>query len=63
MAKAGDSFHVVDYKRMLAKQKGVCALCGKNPKHARAKRLNADHDHKTGGRSWPGLLAVAIGFF
>lgn len=34
-----------DYNEMLARQGGVCAICGLMPKN---KRLHVDHDHKTG---------------
>ena len=37
---------VVQYDSLLAKQKGVCAICGKPPDGG--KRLAVDHDHKTG---------------
>lgn len=33
-----------EYKAMLSKQKGKCAICRKPPKG----RLHVDHDHKTG---------------
>lgn len=32
------------YERLLAKQGGVCALCGRAPSERR--RLDIDHDHK-----------------
>jgi hypothetical protein len=35
-----------DYSRMLADQKGVCAIC-KNPP-SKGKRLVIDHDHESG---------------
>lgn len=35
-----------EYDRLLARQGGVCALCGKAPNPKR--RLDADHDHQTG---------------
>ena len=34
-----------DFDRMLKKQNGVCAICGKPPKN---RRLDIDHCHKTG---------------
>jgi len=34
-----------DYNELLIKQKGRCAICGSLPKH---RRLDIDHDHKTG---------------
>ena len=33
------------YEKILATQKGVCAICGN---HQRYKRLAVDHSHKTG---------------
>lgn len=36
---------IEDYDRMLAEQGGVCAICGNPPK---ARRLDVDHDHRTG---------------
>jgi hypothetical protein len=36
----------VDYDAELAKQGGVCAVCGRPPSPNR--RLAVDHDHKTG---------------
>jgi len=35
---------VAQYDKMLKRQKGTCALCGKPPK---TKRLAVDHDHAT----------------
>lgn len=35
-----------DYKRMLKKQRGVCAICKK--KHKGWRNLHVDHCHKTG---------------
>jgi Autographiviridae endonuclease VII len=32
-----------DYNRLLAKQKGRCAICKKKPRY----RLHVDHDHRT----------------
>ena len=32
------------YRKMLKRQKGVCAVCGKPPKKV---SLNVDHDHET----------------
>jgi hypothetical protein len=34
-----------EYDRLLAAQGGGCAICGNPPK---SRRLDADHDHKTG---------------
>lgn len=34
-----------DYDRMLKQQKGRCAICRRPP---RTRRLDVDHDHKTG---------------
>lgn len=34
-----------DYERLLSKQGGQCAICGKSPG---VRRLAVDHDHKTG---------------
>lgn len=42
-----------DYDRMLAEQGGGCAICGAPPK---TRRLDVDHDHKTG--QVRGLLCV-----
>ncbi|KKM07229.1 hypothetical protein LCGC14_1736070 [marine sediment metagenome] len=36
---------LADYDRMLKKQHGGCAICGRAPK---TRRLDIDHDHKTG---------------
>ena len=36
---------VEDYEEILKHQKGVCAICGHPP---RSKRLNVDHNHRTG---------------
>jgi hypothetical protein len=36
-----------DYERLLAIQKGVCAICHQGQK-GRWKPLNVDHDHRTG---------------
>jgi Recombination endonuclease VII len=38
---------VDDYKNLLKKQKGRCAICRKTPKQARCRRLHVDHNHKT----------------
>lgn len=38
-------FTTADYDRLLAAQDGHCALCPSVPK---TKRLQVDHDHKTG---------------
>lgn len=37
----------VDYAAMLARQGGVCAICGRSPAVQR-RRLGVDHDHRTG---------------
>ena len=34
-----------DYEKILKSQGGRCAICGRLP---RTRRLNVDHDHKTG---------------
>lgn len=34
-----------EYERLLEKQNGVCAVCGKPPN---GRRLHVDHDHRTG---------------
>lgn len=34
------------YKTILARQSGTCAICGKRPKPA--SNLHVDHDHKSG---------------
>lgn len=36
------------YDEMLARQKGVCAICGENKAHKTQKYLHIDHNHKTG---------------
>ena len=36
-----------EYDRMLAEQKGCCAICGR-PRSDFKKRLAVDHDHETG---------------
>ena len=38
------------YKELLAKQKGCCAVCGtsKNPRKGHEDRMVVDHDHRTG---------------
>lgn len=38
---------LVDYNKMLDAQGNGCAICGKTPKE-NGKRLDVDHDHKTG---------------
>jgi hypothetical protein len=43
LSKYGLSKH--DYKEMLVRQGGKCAICGCVPN---GKRLSVDHDHKTG---------------
>lgn len=52
-----------EYKRLLKKQKGVCAICGKKNKSGRA--IAIDHNHKT--NTVRGLLChncnVALGMF
>lgn len=39
---------IADFDRMLEKQGGVCAICGRKPPFGRIKNLAVDHDHKTG---------------
>jgi hypothetical protein len=44
---------VEDYDKMLAAQKGVCAICGNpettyDPRHEKVKELAVDHNHTTG---------------
>ena len=34
-----------EYDRLLARQGGVCLICGRPPQ---TRRLHVDHDHKTG---------------
>jgi hypothetical protein len=46
------------YAAMLADQGGGCAICGATPKN---RRLNVDHDHKTGAVR--GLLCHACNRF
>jgi hypothetical protein len=46
------------YAIMLADQGGGCAICGATPK---SRRLNVDHDHKTGAVR--GLLCHACNRF
>lgn len=46
--KFGDSFDMDEYERLLEKQKGVCAICGKNRNNGRQSILCVDHDHATG---------------
>ncbi len=41
----GINITVKDYNSLLAEQKGVCAICECEPL---TKRLEVDHDHKTG---------------
>ena len=45
-----------EYRLMLERQRGVCALCGRPPT-VRAKRLHVDHDHATG--KVRGLLCIS----
>lgn len=50
--KFGDTFGVVALRDMLARQRGLCAICGK-PETAKSrtgtvKLLALDHDHRTG---------------
>lgn len=42
------------YRNELARQRGVCAICGSPQRDARMKRLVIDHDHVTG--DFRGLL-------
>ena len=44
---------IEDYNRILAEQKGLCAICGNVP----TTRFHVDHDHATG--KVRGLLCVA----
>lgn len=41
-----------EYQRMLEAQGGVCAVCGRPPRHRNSagvtQRLHVDHDHATG---------------
>jgi len=37
-----------EYKTLLAKQDGVCALCGRPPESERQLWFAVDHDHQTG---------------
>jgi hypothetical protein len=37
-----------DYDRMLEEQGGRCAICGTDKPQGMHRRLNVDHDHKTG---------------
>jgi len=41
---------IAQYEAMLAKQNGVCAICGKPPAGGKtsSSSLHVDHDHKTG---------------
>ena len=59
-----------EYDAMLAKQNGVCAICGEaprdvDPRSGKKRRLAVDHDHATGNNR--GLLCracnVGIGHF
>ena len=36
-----------DYQRLLTAQGGVCAICGRPPREG-GRRLDVDHDHRTG---------------
>lgn len=38
---------LLDYNRLMEKQKGTCAICGKTPEQNQ-KMLAVDHDHKSG---------------
>lgn len=40
--------NLAHFNKMLKRQKGVCALCKKEPSGKRTKVLQVDHDHKTG---------------
>lgn len=42
----GLTLHQLD--DMIAKQHGVCLICGKPPERARYKKLQVDHCHRTG---------------
>jgi len=49
--KAHFNMRVKDYDKMLEKQNGVCAICGKQEtmtRNRRLKNLAVDHDHETG---------------
>jgi hypothetical protein len=53
----------LDYRELLAKQNGVCAICGRpevNPRVAEKRSLSFDHDHEaeeaTGEKKIRGLL-------
>jgi hypothetical protein len=55
-----------DYKRMLADQNGVCAICGEpetrmNNKGTGIRNLCVDHDHRTG--EVRGLLCMTCNLF
>ena len=39
---------LIDYNRMEKEQKGLCMICGGKQTGGRKKRLDIDHDHKTG---------------
>ena len=43
--KQGIKITLLEYARLLEKQKGKCAICDTYPKK---KRLAVDHDHETG---------------
>lgn len=45
-----------DYERMLAEQKGVCAICGTTESGGRSDNFHVDHCHATGNVR--GLLCV-----
>jgi hypothetical protein len=55
-----------DYRKMLSRQKGVCAICGQpetrmNNKGTGIRRLCVDHDHETGRIR--GLLCMRCNLF
>lgn len=61
--KYGITLH--KYDTMLKEQKGVCAICGKKEtkkdRYGNIKRLQVDHDHKTG--QVRGLLCFSCNSF
>jgi hypothetical protein len=44
--KALYGIRLVEYERILERQAGVCAICGRPPRGTRP--LDVDHDHRTG---------------
>jgi hypothetical protein len=53
-----------EYDALVARQNGLCAICGEPPIKGRGRRLVVDHDHQSGRIR--GLLCgacnVAIGY-